>query len=154
MAIEIFVRKLYDKLVPADQVSADAMENLKPNGEYKAVFTQPRNAKFHKKAFVLANIGFEAWEPPADKEYNGKPILKNFDSFREQLTIRAGFYDVVWTIDGKMKLIAHSWSWASTEQTKFEEMYSQFINVILSDIMTNYTRADLDAQVNKILGFC
>ena len=153
MAVEIYLRKLWDTLAPADSAQAELLESLKPNGEYKAIISQPRNPIFHRKAFALANIGFQAWEPPANREHNGKPILKEFESFREELTIRAGFYDVTWTMGGKMRLKAHSWSWGATDQEKFERMYSAFIDVILRDVLSGYTKDDLEQQVEQILRF-
>lgn len=153
MAVEIFFKKMYDSLVPADKAQLELMERLKPGGEYKAVLTQPRNIGFHRKAFALANLAFEHWSPPADKEYNGLPILKNFDFFRDELTILSGFYDVVWTIGGKMKLVPHSWSWGAADQEKFERMYSAFIDVILRDILTTYTKEDVDRVVAEVLRF-
>lgn len=153
MAIEIFFRKLYNSLAPADAAQAELMENLKPNAEYRAVLSQPRNPVFHRKAFALANIGFQAWDPPTDREYYGRPILKEFSTFRDELTIRAGFYDVTWTIDGHMRLKPHSWSWAEADQEKFERMYSAFIDVLLRDVLHNYTKDDLEYQVEQILRF-
>jgi hypothetical protein len=154
MATEIFVRKLYNCVVPADEAQAELFELLKPNSEYKAVFSQARSAAFHRKAFALANIGFEAWNPPEGQEYNGKPVLKTFEAFRESLTISAGFYDVTWTLEGRMKLKAHSWSWGAADQEKFERMYQAFITVILENILHNYTKEDLDEHVSRVLGFC
>lgn len=140
-------------MAPADKAQAELLEQLNPNGEYKAVISQERNGQFHRKAFALANIGFQAWEPPEDREYRGKPILKEFESFREELTIRAGFYDPCWTMKGEMRLKPHSWSWGATDQEKFERMYSAFIDVILRDILTNYTKSDLEYQVEQVLRF-
>ena len=153
MAVEIYLRKLYDTLCPADSAQAKLMESLSPNGEYKAVLSRPRNPYFHRKAFALASVGFDAWEPPAEKLYQGRPVVKNFDAFRDDLTIQAGFSDAVWTLDGEMRLIPHSWSWGKTDQLKFEAMYSAFIDVILRDILTNYTKDDLDQVVHEVLRF-
>ena len=153
MATEIRVRKLYNAIVPADKAQAEVMEKLKPNGEYKAVFTQERNGPFHRKAFALASVGFDAWTPPDDKGFRGRKVEKNFDSFRDELTIRAGFYTPVYKFDGSLRLIPDSWSWGSADQVKFEEMYSKFIDVILQDVLTNYTRGDLDRVVSEVLRF-
>lgn len=153
MAIEIFLRKLYDSFVPADKAQLEVMEQLSPNGEYKAVLTKPRNYGFHRKAFALAKAGFDAWEPPEERCYNGKPIEKNFKSFREELTIRAGYYDVVWTLAGKMRTVPHSWSWSNADQTKFEEMYNAMFNVLLQEVLTNYTKDDLEELVEELLKF-
>lgn len=153
MATTLYLRKLYNSFVPLDLATAELMEGLKPNAEFKAELSQPRNLLFHRKAFALASIGFAAWEPPIDREYNGKPILKNFDSFRDELTIRAGFYDVTWTLDGKMRLKPHSWSWGKADEEKFQRMYSAFVDVILRDVLTNYTEDELHNHVSKVLGF-
>jgi hypothetical protein len=154
MAVEIFFRKLHHVLVPADLAQMELMEALKPNGEYKAVLTQPRHPLFHRKAFALTKVGYDAWEPPAERQYKGRPILKSFESFRDEMTIRAGFYDVVWNMKGEMRLIPHSWSWGATDQEKFERMYSAFIDVILRDVLRGYSKDDLEDQVQRVLEFC
>lgn len=153
MAIEVHVRKLYDKLVPVDQASADAMEKLKPNGEYKAVFTQPRNSGFHRKFFALLDVAYEAWPAP-DLEHKGVPVMKNRERFRKDIIIQCGFYYLSTGIDGRVRCDAKSISFANMEQDDFEKLYSTAIDVILGKVLSGYTKADLDALVNKILGFC
>jgi len=155
MAIEIYVRKVNNILMPSDIAQAELLDGLKPNSDYKAILTQPRNPLFHRKAFALSNIGFNAWIPPDDRQYKGRSIAKNFDSFRDELTIRAGFFDPVWKIGGEMRLKPHSWSWGETDQEKFERMYSGFIDVILRDVLSSklYTQQELERQVELVLGF-
>ena len=156
MALEIYVRKVNDVLVPSDIAQSELLEGIKPYSDYKAVLSQSRHPLFHRKAFALASIGFKYWTPPDEREYKGRTILKNFEAFRNDLTIRAGFFDPVWTIAGKMELKAHSWSWAKTDQEKFERMYSGFIDVIFRDILSSkrFTYEELQRQVDIILGFC
>ena len=152
MAVEVMVRKLYDSVVPADAANAELFESLKPNGEYTAVFTQTRNIKFHRKAFALIKVAFDALEFP-ELEHKGRKVSKNLDQFRDDVTILAGFYDVVFNYRGEMRLKAKSWSFARMDETEFDAMYSRLIDVILAKILTNYTREDLDEQVDKILRF-
>jgi hypothetical protein len=151
MAVTIRVIKLYNTIVAADQGQAELLESLSPGGEYKAVFTQERNPRFHRKAFALASIGFDAWDPPKDKEYRGRPIEKNFESFRNELTIQAGFYTPVFKVNGDLRLVPDSWSWAKTDQLKFEAMYSAFIDVILKTVLTQYSKDDLEKVVEEVL---
>ena len=153
MALTLYLRKLYGTFAPADSMSADAMDAMKPNGEYKAVFSQPRNLPFHKKAFTLVKVAFDAWEPE-QREYRGQVVEKNFDNFRDELTILSGFYSATYNYKGDLKLVARSWSFAKMSQDEFDAMYSKLIDVILTKILTGYKKEDLDMQVNKILGFC
>lgn len=152
MATSVMVRKLYDSVVPVDAANADLFEALKPNAEYTAVFTQTRNIKFHRKAFALIKVAFDALEFP-ELEHKGRKVEKNLDQFRDDVTILAGYYDVIFNYAGEMRLKAKSWSFASMDETEFEAMYSRLIDAILGKILTHYTREDLDDQVTKILNF-
>lgn len=152
MAVEVIVRKLYDSVVPVDAANAELFEALKPNGEYTAVFTQTRNIKFHRKAFALIKVAFDALEFP-EVEHKGRKVKKNLAQFRDDVTILAGYYDVVFNYSGEMRLKAKSWSFARMDETEFEAMYSKLIDVILGKILTNYTRDDLDYQVEQVLRF-
>lgn len=131
----------------------DAFEKLTSNEVYKAEITKPRNYKFHKKAFALIQAGFEAWNPE-EKIYKGKIVEKNIDRFRDDVTILAGYYSVVFNYKGEMQFKADSWSFSNMDDIKFEEMYSRLIDVMLAKILINYNKQDLEKQVNIILGFC
>lgn len=152
MATEVIVRKLYNSLVPVDAANADLFESLQANGEYKATFTQPRNLPFHRKAFALLKVVFDAWETP-ELEYRGTPVQRNIDNLREDMTILAGFYTVSFKYDGTMRLKARSWSFAKMSEDEFDAMYSRLIDVALTKILSGYTKDDLTEQVERVLGF-
>ena len=139
-------------LVPADQQSAELIAKLKAGVGIRATFKKENNLAFHRKLFALINIGYDAWEP-GDVEHKGQKIQKNFDQFRDDITILSGFYTTSVRLDGSIRFTAKSWSFASMSQDERETLYSNIINVILSRILTHYTRDDLDNQVNQILAF-
>ena len=58
----LILRKLYNSFVPVDQNAAELMEKMRPNAEFKAEITQPRNIGFHRKFFALLDVAFDAWE--------------------------------------------------------------------------------------------
>lgn len=115
----------------------------------------PRNSRFHRKFFAMLNLGFDAWEPKRQhKSYKGEPVTKNFERFRSDVLILAGYYEQTFNLDGELKLEAKSISFSNVDQPKFEEIYSAVANVILEKILTNYkNRQELDDVVNKIIGF-
>jgi len=148
----VLMRTPQGALIPADQQSMDAIAKLKVGVGIRATIKRENNLQFHRKLFVLANLGFDAWEPP-DVQYKGAKIEKNFDQFRDDITILAGFYTTSVRLNGDIKFTAKSWSFASMDQGQREDLYSAIINVILSRILTQYTREDLDSVVDQILGF-
>jgi hypothetical protein len=152
MATVIHVRKLYDTLVPVDAAQLELLEQLQPNEEYKATFTKPRNSKFFRKWWALAKVAFDAWDAP-NIEYKGVEVKKNFERFRKDLIVMSGFFDPVFNIKGELRLEPKSLRFDQMSEENFSELYNRTIDVVLGKILTNYTREDIDYQVNKILRF-
>ncbi|MGZ8220020.1 MAG: DUF1367 family protein [Methylobacter sp.] len=153
MATELFVRRFNGALISADGISSEAMEDLKHGTVYQIKLTASRKYKFLQKAFVLVSYAFSLWEPQGEEnEYKGRPIEKNAERFREMLTILAGFYDPVYKIGGDVQLIAKSWSYsAMPDDEDFSKLYNGLINVILANILPDYTGEQLDDIVNNLL---
>lgn len=152
MATVIHMRKLYDKLVPVDAGQLELLEQLQPNAEYRATFTRPRNARFFRKWWALAKVAFEAWEAPA-VEYKGVKVQKNFDRFRKDLIVMAGFCEPVFNVKGELRLEPKSLRFDQMAEEDFNDLYSRTIDVVLGKILSNYTREDLDNQVERVLQF-
>lgn len=128
---------------------------MEPGETIEVKTVQKRNGRFHRKFFALLNVGYEAWDPGRKhKTHKGLPVGKNFEQFREDVTILAGYYEQTFGIDGAMKLKAKSISFANMEQPEFEELYSAVADVLLEHVLSNYAnRAQLDEVVNKVMGF-
>lgn len=116
---------------------------------------QKRNSKFHRKFFALLTVGYEAWDPGRKhKTYKGEPVAKNFEQFREDVTILAGYYEQTFGIAGEMKLKARSISFAKMDQAEFEELYSAVADVLLGRVLESYSnRAELDEVVDRVMRF-
>lgn len=122
----------------------------------KINLTMPRNAAFHRKFFALLQVGFDAWEPEANRvrrKWKGQTIEKNPDQFRHDVTILAGFFDTSYALDGTLKLTAKSIAFANMDDIEFEKLYNSVATVLLQKILRNYVRDDLDAVVDKMLAF-
>jgi len=139
-------------LVPVDQAGIDELAKLKIGQGVRVTLTRMRNYKFHRKFFALLNIAFDAWEPTA-QEYKGQPVAKNFDRFREDVTILAGHFTASINLRGETRLSAKSIGFSSMDQDEFEKLYSAVIDVVLQRILKNYTREDLDNVVEQVLRF-
>jgi hypothetical protein len=86
--------------------------------------------------------------------HKGIQIQKNFERFRHDITILAGYYDFTLDINGNTKAIAKSISFASMSQDEFEKLYSKTIDVLLARVFNKtYTEEELRQVVDKIIGY-
>lgn len=134
---------------PQDQVK---LARIKDGGLVEIDATAKRNPKFHRKFFALLNLGFDAFEPKIT-EYKGHAVQKNFDRFREDVTIAAGHHEITAGLNGKPKLEAKSISFASMDDEEFARLFTSVCNVLLQDVLSTYTRGDIDRVIDEILHF-
>lgn len=139
-------------MIPLSESEADKCKRFKVGSTVRAEVSAMRNWKFHKKFFAMLDIGFDAFDPP-ESEHRGMPVQKNRERFRKDCIIAAGFYDAVANLNGEVRAEAHSISFASMDDEEFERVYSAVANVLLQKVLRNYTRADLDEVVERMLGF-
>lgn len=139
-------------LVPADPQAAEYIASLKLGAPVKAEVKRMRNYQFHKKLFALLQLAFESWEP-LEATYKGQTVAKNFDQFRNDVTVLAGHYETTVTLRGDVRLTAKSISFGAMSQDEFDQLYNATVNVILQRILKNYTREDLDAVIDRLMGF-
>lgn len=133
------------------------IEALQP-GEFARVgFTVPRHGKFHRKFFKMLTVAYEAWEPMNLRRrstYKGIAIAKNFERFRKDILILAGFGEPTFDVKGRMKLEAKSIAYDEMEQPEFEQVYSAVADVLLGQpFMARYNRAELDRVVDRLMEF-
>lgn len=150
--MEVHLIRTPSGFTPASEEDFEACLRFRVGLEVRADIVQPRNVRFHRKFFAMLKVGFDAWEPP-EKVYRGLPVQKNFERFRKDCTIAAGYYEPVANLKGDVRAEAKSISFASMDEAEFEKVYSDVANVILQRVLTNYTRADLDRVVEEIVRF-
>lgn len=121
-------------LIPADPQSAEYIHSVRVGSVLKSKMSQPRNARFHRKFFSLLNLGFEHWEPP-EQEWRGIKAVKNFEVYREQVTILAGYRDVTYNLDGSVKVKSQSISFANMDDMEFGQLYKAVFKVIWQQII-------------------
>lgn len=124
--------------VPATEEDIELMRKFKVGEVQRVEITQMRNGKLFRKFFVLAKFAFDMWSDRLpEQEWNGVKVLANFDRFRKDLIILAGFFKPVWNAKGEVRVEADSISWANMSDEKFEKLYSKSIDVILAKIIPN-----------------
>ena len=146
-----------DGLLPADQASAEYLDGCKLGQVIACKPSKVRNYQFHKKYFALLKVAFELWEPPYQKSELlegrfGKPE-PNYDRFRKELLIMAGFAEPVINLRGEYKLEAKSISFSKMKAEEFEDVYNRTIDAALKILPDRINKKDIDNAVNKILNF-
>ncbi|MES2323242.1 MAG: DUF1367 family protein [Pseudomonadota bacterium] len=139
-------------LVPIDPQAVEFLAKIKLGGAITATVKRHRNPGLHRKWFALLNLAFEHWEP-ATATYKGQVVGKNFDQFRNDITVLAGHFEMAVNLRGETRLTAKSVSFSSMSQDDFDDLYNATINVILARVMTTYTADDLNRVVDEILRF-
>lgn len=141
----------------ADAEAQKIAQRHKPGQVVVADVVVPRNSKFHRKYFALLKLGFEYWEPEHGqaRTYKGHVIEKNFERFRGDVAILAGFYEATWNINGDLRLEPKSISFVKMEEDEFEQLYNKTIQVLLDKVLAakGFTPAEVDRAVEELLRF-
>ena len=143
-------------LMPADDATRSWFSKLKMGATVLAKTTEPRNPQFHRKMFALYTLGFEYWSDMAPRlQYKGIEVQPDFDHFRKEVTILAGFFHAVVTLKGEVRLNADSLSYGSMSPDSFEKLYSKVIDVLLTRVFIakQWDEAELRRIVEKICEF-
>lgn len=183
MPERIIVMRRGSGLVPVFSEGREALAKLPHNKELSATIVQPRNIKLHRKAFALAQLAFQYWEPESlitkterDTVVKlGKFLVthglhrdtvrslcaefvghlktarqsveaeKDFEAFREFITVQAGYYSVVHTPAGP-KRVAKSWSFGSMDDTAFSAFYKAMFNACWKLVLSQHFESEEDAE--------
>lgn len=143
-------------LVPLDDDEAAKIARIKAGAVVRAEIAQMRNGAFFRKWWVLAKYAFDLWSETVEPiEYRGQKVRPEFQRFRKDLTIMAGYYNPVFNARGELRLEAKSIAWASMSEEEFDRLYSATIDVVLGKILEPgaMTEAQLKSHVENVLRF-
>lgn len=105
---------------------------------------------------ALFRLAYDAWEPLTPLEYKGLPVAKDFERFRKDMTILAGFYKAVYNARGEVRLEAESLRFSSMREERFEEVFNAVLNVVWSRVLkaAGYASVeDVEEVIEELLRF-
>ncbi len=139
---------------PSDKPTDDYCQKMKIGDTIHGKFTKMRNPLLHRKLFALLNLGFEYWEPGEINSKYGVPE-KNFERFRKDCIILAGYFHIVIRLDGTAKPEHDSISFANMDQDTFEKLYQAVLTVLIKRIplMAGIGEDEVNRLVDKYLQF-
>jgi hypothetical protein len=142
--------------VPMDDTEAAKVKRIKSGDVSRIDIVQMRNGRFFRKWWVLAKYAFDIWaDTMPEQEYKGQRVQPEFDRFRRDLTILAGYFRPVFAANGEMRVEAESLKWSEMDEDRFEKLYSATINAVLTKVLdsTRLTEADIRAHVDRVMEF-
>lgn len=149
-------KTLDGRLAPLNEQEADELKKIKVGHIVECKIIRKRNPEFHRRFFALLQVGFDVWSESAPRvEHHGQQVLPNFERFREEVTVLAGYYEPVFNLKGELRLQPRSISFAHMDQDDFEGLFSQVINVLLRNVLSagRWTEESLREHVERVLAF-
>lgn len=148
--------KINGALHPASEDAQEAIRKLPTGDTFKVKISRVRNPAFHGKFFAMMRFAFDIWEPqnvnvPAYLQASNPD--KNFDRFRKDITILAGFYDTHIRLNGDIRVEAKSLAFGKMSEDEFEDVYNACLNVIIDKVCAQYTGDQLRAVLDTAEGF-
>ena len=123
-------------LVPASDMESDALRRFKTGEQYQIEIKFSRNLAFHRKTFAFFNFCFDHWR--SDKEFIDE--RGQFEVFRKNLTVMAGFYKEYYNLKDEVRIEADSISYAGMLPEVFEKHYKALINAAMKHIFVGCDR--------------
>lgn len=146
-------------LVPASEEGAEWLSKKKLGATILVEPREMRNGAYFRKWWALVDLGYQYWSESAQTvEFQGRPVLPEFDRFRKDVTISAGFYYPVVNLKGEVRIEPESLKWASMSEERFGKLYDATIQVLLSRVFNgkvckSWTEQELRHVAEQILEF-
>lgn len=143
-------------LAPVDAEAREMVDKLKLGQGIQASVRRARNVRFHRKGMALFRLAYDVWEPLTPLEYKGLPVAKDFERFRKDMTILAGFYKAIYNARGEVRLEAESLRFSSMSEERFEEVFNAVLNVVWSRVLkaAGYASVeDVEEVIEELLRF-
>lgn len=130
---------------PVDDAEYEKTTKFKTGEQYTVEIKLTRSPAFHRKVFAFFGYCFEHWK--GDNEFQSES--KQFDVFREHLTVLAGYYDTYTSITGSVRVEAKSLAYSNMTQEDFEQCYIALTNAAMRHIFKNAGQDVYD----RLIGF-
>lgn len=143
-------------LIPADDESREWFAKKKLGSTIQVDATEMRNGAFFRKWWSLVKLGYDYWsDDAATIEFKGERVQPDFDRFRKDVTISAGFYYPVVNLKGEVRIEPESLKWSQMTEERFTQLYDATIQVLLQRVFNGtvcktMSESELRSVANQI----
>jgi hypothetical protein len=128
-------------LIPATEEDREKFNTISVGDVIQCKALNQRNVAFHRKFFALIAVAYENMP----EHFDGR--FPNPDTLREELIKRAGYYVMYTDFRGNKQYKAKSISFDSMGQKKFEEVYSDVLDVVIKWLIPDLDRELLEHEI-------
>jgi len=146
--MEAIFNKVNGALHPVNESDREILKKFPAGRPVRVKITKVRNYEFLKKYFALLNLAFDYWEPPRDALGE-----KNFERFRKDIIILAGFYDTYVRVDGSIRIEPRSIAFGSMDAEEFEDLYTKTIDALVKHVLPQFSGDELREIARAIEDF-
>lgn len=150
------VKSLGGALVPMDETEQAKTQRWKAGAVVRGEFKEMRNGQFFRKWWALVKMAYDMWADGLPEQWIGEQrVLPEFERFRKDVTIMAGYCRPVYNAKGEVRLEAESLAWSTMTEDRFDKLYQATIDVILGKVLNdrNVSALQLDTAVERVLRF-
>jgi hypothetical protein len=150
--MELLLVKSQQILLPGTDDAALWLSKKKQGATILGDFHEMRNGAFFRKWWSLVKYAFDQWSETCEpEEYRGMPVQANFDRFRKDVTILAGFRVPVWNVRGELRVEAESLKWAKMNEARFAQLFEATLQALTQCVFNGKRCRKLTvAQLNEI----
>lgn len=138
---------------PRSEFDWEQIAKIKIGAQCTMEIKEQRNPHFHNMVMSLLRFGYQQWDAGAD--VSGQ--YRDFDVFRDEVTILAGFYTVYFSmLDQRLHYKAESISYGNMSQQRFEAYFTAIKRVIWREIFAKqatYTEQDFENVVAQLMNY-
>ena len=142
--MKLHVLNTKNGLIPIYSVDFDEKKKLKVGNEYQVEVKKIRNPKFHRKYFALLNMAYDNLNEKLSATY------PNIDIFRKSVQVMAGYCEIAYTLDGEQIITPKSISFAGMDETEFESLYNDVLDVLIKHVFIGMSKEFID---NELINF-
>lgn len=135
-------------LIPADDLALESFNRWKLGSVIRADYAEMRHGAFFRKWWAMVNFAYQYFaDIVPQQEYMGKPVLPDFERFRKDITILAGFYRPVWNVRNELRVEAESLKWASMTEERFTALYESTFQLLLKHVFSKLQMSETQLRI-------
>lgn len=118
---EIYLKKIYGSLVPADENAEEIIAKMKHGQAIKLKYSFPRNYENHKRFFAFLKVTFDIQDH-----------FDNLKHYRKWIVMKSGHFTIITAPNGYQIFDADSIAFDKMDESTFYSMFSDCIDAFLS----------------------
>lgn len=125
-----------NQLKPANPEAERYLQKVPYNEQVSVEIRRPRNPQFHKKFFAMLQM-----------VYDNQETYTTFDAFRDEVVMRAGFWEQHVHLTGNVSYKAKSLAYEAMDEGEFADLFDKCAEVLMEYFLPDTKRHALEEAI-------